>query len=203
MSEKKPLRTGSTHADASAAGAAPESEAVIRTRAWFEAVVLGYNLCPFAHVPARMGKIRFTECTEKKGKGILRALEAELNHLQENDGVDTTLLILPNATGDFFTFNDFMDDVDELLERLDLIGEFQVVSFHPGYLFADSEPDDPANHTNRSPYPMLHLLREAQISQAVDGHPDVDSIPQINMERLRNLQGEALTALLAWVEGTG
>lgn len=178
----------------------PEDDYVSRTRAWLEGVVLRYNLCPFAHAPYKLGRIRFVVAMETRRKGILEALRRELLFLQgpEGEATDTTLLILPNAAPDFYEFNDFMDGVDDLVARLKLEGVFQVVSFHPDFLFADSAPDDFANHTNRSPYPMLHLLREEQVERAVESHPDVDSIPETNIRCLRGLsdaEKEAVTSL--------
>jgi hypothetical protein len=128
------------------------------------------------------------------GVALLGELERELLRLQAVDPeqVDTTLLIHPQVLGDFYDFNDFLAEVDELVEKLGLEGELQVASFHPDYCFAGSAADDPANYTNRSPYPMLHLLREASVTRAVDTFPDTESIPERNVELLRGMPAAEL-----------
>ena len=166
-----------------------ETEVIAATRAWLEGVVLHYNLCPFAHTPARNGRIRYSVCAGAERNSILAALLQEMNFLLSDEGsdVDTSLLILPDAFPDFLGFNAFLNKVDSLLRKHDLEGTFQVVSFHPQYVFADSEPDDFSAYTNRSPFPMLHILREEQVSAAVDSHRDVEVIPGRNIDLLRAL----------------
>jgi hypothetical protein len=106
--------------------------------------------------------------------------------------IETTLLIHPHTLGNFVDYNDFLGVVDQLLEELHLHGIIQVASFHPQYQFAGTEPDAAENYTNRSPYPMLHLLREASVSQAVDADDEVVKIPQRNIETMRDLGGEQI-----------
>jgi hypothetical protein len=71
-----------------------------------------------------------------------------------------------------------------------LDGMIQVASFHPRYQFAGTAPDDIENFTNRSPYPTLHLLREASIERAVETFPDTATIFEKNIETLRRLGPE-------------
>ncbi|MFM7199868.1 MAG: DUF1415 domain-containing protein [Myxococcota bacterium] len=174
-----------------------DEAAVTHTRKWLEGVVLKYNLCPFAHGPLHGKRVRFAVARGSQRRQILEALRQELLLLRspEGSGLDTSLLILPDAFPDFFEFNDFMDAVEALVGRLKLEGIFQVVSFHPDYLFAEADEHDFANHTNRSPYPMLHLLREDQVSRAVELHPNVEEIPEQNTMRLRNLSDAEKTAV--------
>ena len=91
---------------------------------------------------------------------------------------------------DFLDYNDFLDVVDETLESLDLAGELQVASMHPQYQFADTQPDDIENYTNRSPYPTLHLLREASVDKAVAAFPEADQIFDKNVETMKKLGHE-------------
>jgi len=101
--------------------------------------------------------------------------------------IETTLLIHPHVLGNFLDYNDFLGIVDQLLEALRLCGTIQVASFHPHYRFAGTEPNAAENYTNRSPYPMLHLLRETSISQAADASDELLMIPRRNIETMRNL----------------
>ena len=111
------------------------------------------------------------------------------------DEIDTTLLVHPGALRDFDAYNQFLDAVDGLLFEGGHEGVYQVASFHPEYRFAGTGPDDPENYTNRSPYPMLHLLREASVARAVRDHPDVSQIPVRNVERMNELGAASLQAL--------
>ena len=108
-------------------------------------------------------------------------------HQSDPAEIDTTLLILPELLSDFLDYNDFLDVADEAIEDLELDGEIQIASFHPDYQFADSKADDIENYTNRSPYPILHLLREASIERAVEAFPAAEEIYEKNMETLRKL----------------
>ncbi|MEX2481801.1 MAG: DUF1415 domain-containing protein [Gammaproteobacteria bacterium] len=160
------------------------------TRRWLEKAVIGLNLCPFAGVPWRQGRIRLRVSEAAGLQQLAEDLADELLALNEVDPAEceTTLLIHPRVLGDYLDYNDFLDIADELLEQLKLDGIIQIASFHPDYQFADSPPDDPANCTNRSPYPMLHLLREASIEAATANHPDPDAIYARNIETLRALR---------------
>ena len=111
--------------------------------------------------------------------------------------VDTTLLVHPQVLGDFLDYNDFLGDADALVEALELDGVLQVASFHPDYQFADSAPDDPANLTNRAPWPILHLLREDSIDRAVAAYPEPDAIIERNIATVRELGFDGWNKLLA------
>jgi hypothetical protein len=171
------------------------------TRDWVEQVVVGLNLCPFAKAPHIKGQIRYVLSKAKTHAALLDALDEQLLYLQSTAPLvcETILLIHPHVLTDFLDYNDFLEDADSLLERLDLDGVFQIASFHPDYQFADSEADDIGNYTNRSPYPMLHILREASIDAALQGAGDpqevADAIVARNQETLAKLGHEALKAL--------
>ena len=159
------------------------------TREWVEQFVIGLNLCPFAKKPALEGRIRYVLFEGKDPKELGELLAKELLFLQATDPavVETTLLIHPCALRDFADYNDYLEVWDELLVGLDLEGDIQVASFHPDYQFEGTHPDDPENYTNRSPFPMLHLIREASVERAVDLYPNIDSIPERNIARLNEL----------------
>ncbi len=166
------------------------ADAVVRaTRQWLEAAVLGLNLCPFARVPAREGRIRIVRSDAGDVDALLVDLQAELERLRDADPVqlETTLLVHPKVLGDFLDFNDFLEVTEALLCALKLEGEIQIAPFHPDFRFADALADDIANATNRSPYPTLHLLREDSIERAIEQVGDPDTIYQRNIETLRRL----------------
>lgn len=164
-------------------------EIITATRVWLERVVIGLSLCPFAKAVHVKNQIRYVVSRAATQEDLLRDLMQELEILAETPAVkiDTTLLIHPCVLTDFPDYNDFLDVVDAALEDMDLEGELQVASFHPQYQFAETQPDDIENYTNRSPYPMLHLLREASVLQAVSAFPEAEKIFDKNIETLRQL----------------
>jgi hypothetical protein len=162
------------------------------TRRWVEQVVVGHNLCPFARRELEAGSVRYVVCEERGIADVLSALSAEFTRLNEDPAIETTLLILPNALADFLAFNELIGDCEELLTAMQLDGIYQIASFHPNYQFAGTAPDDAENYSNRSPYPMLHILREESVSRAVDNYPGVDAVPTRNIELLRRLGREEL-----------
>lgn len=170
-----------------------------RTGRWVDRVVIGLNLCPFAKAVQVKGQVRYVVSLAETPASLLADLERELRALMAAapDEVDTTLLIHPRVLSNFDDANDFFHDANDLLSGLGLEGELQLASFHPDYRFAGSAPDDPANATNRSPYPMLHLLREASVTRAVDTFPDPSRIYERNIETLRALEPAELSRLFA------
>lgn len=176
-------------------------EAIIAaTRHWLVRAVIGLNLCPFAKAVHAKGQIRYVVSAARDMEGALTELEAQLKWLADADPaeVDTTLLIIPHALGKFLEFNDCVFFAERLVAQLGLQGILQVASFHPDYRFEGSEPDDIENYTNRAPYPILHLLREASLSRAVDAFPDAEGIYERNIETMRRL-GHA--GWRAWMTG--
>lgn len=162
---------------------------VAETRHWLSQAVIGLNLCPFAKAVQVKDQIRFAVSDAADAEGVLTDLQDELALLAEADPdkIDTTVLILPGAFDDFLAFNDFEDMSDRLLKRMRLAGVLQVATFHPRFQFADTRPDDIGNYTNRSPYPILHLLREDSIGRAVESFPDAAGIYEKNIETMRRL----------------
>lgn len=182
--------------DPHAAGAAPpdadfSADAIViaATEAWLRNVVIGLNLCPFAKQPFAQGRVRLRVSHATGEDALLEELGAELVALRQSDPevCETTLLIHPGVLDDFFEYNDFLEVADALLHELGLEGELQVASFHPDYQFADAPAEAAENCTNRSPYPMLHLLREDSVQRAVDSVPDTDDIYRRNIRTLREL----------------
>jgi len=164
------------------------------TREWVQQFVIGLNLCPFAAKPALEGRIRYVLFEGNQPRELGERLGQELLYLQGTspEVAETTLLVHPHTLLDFEEYNDYLEVWDTLLVGLELEGEIQVASFHPQYQFAGTHPEDPENYTNRSPFPMLHLIREASVSRAVDLYPDIDEIPERNIARLNALGKEGI-----------
>jgi hypothetical protein len=163
--------------------------AVAATRDWLEKAVIGLNLCPFAKSVHVKRQIRYAVSDAGDGNTLTGDLEKELDFLHSSppEKLDTTLLIHPHVLQDFFDYNDFLYTADAIVESLGLGGIIQIASFHPEYQFTDSTPDAIENYTNRSPFPMLHLLREESFDKAVESFPDAASIYEKNMATLRQL----------------
>lgn len=176
-----------------------EAEPIVATRRWLERAVIGLNLCPFAKAVVAKGQVRYVLSAATTPEALLEELAYELVRLQqtEPEQVDTTLLIHPQVLTDFLDYNDFLDTADAAVEALELEGEIQVASFHPDYQFADTAYDEVGNCSNRSPYPMLHLLREASVERAVAAFPDPDAIVERNLQTLEKLGIEGWRKLLA------
>ena len=175
-------------ADASPDGV-PAALAIAETRAWVRRAVIGLNLCPFARAVDAKDQIRYVFSDATEAETLLATLVVELQRLADTDPevVDTTMVIHPRVFADFEDFNDFLELADAAVEDLDLDGVLQVASFHPRFQFADTEPDDITNATNRAPYPTLHLLREESVGRAVAAFPEAEAIFERNMATLEKL----------------
>jgi len=158
---------------------------IAAVRNWVSDVVIAFNLCPFAKRELVKSRVRFELSSALDEEQLLRDLEAELMLIQHNEEIETTLLIHPNVLQDFFNFNQFLGRADNRLAQLKLKGVFQIASFHPDYQFGGTEADDAENYTNKSPYPVLHILREASLDAAIAHYPEVDLIPERNIALLR------------------
>jgi hypothetical protein len=172
---------------------APDHDAVIAaTQQWLEKAVIGLNLCPFAKAVHIKNQIRYVVSDAETPEALLELLMDELQLLSDTDPakIDTTLIIHPSVLQDFEDYNEFLDVADAALEDMQLDGELQVASFHPDYQFADTDKNDIGNYTNRSPYPILHLLREDSIDRAVEAFPEAEAIFEKNIETMEKLGHE-------------
>jgi hypothetical protein len=164
-----------------------DAEVIAITVRWLERAVIGLNLCPFAKAVHVKQQICYRVSRETDRASLLGELRSELQLLQGADAEihDTTLWVVPTQFPQFLDFNDFLGDADRLLGRLKLRGTLQLASFHPAYQFNGAEPDDISNFTNRSPFAMLHLLREASVERAVAAYPQAEAIFEKNIQTLR------------------
>ena len=183
----------------SADPAAHPEQVIAATQRWLERAVIGLQLCPFAAAPHLHDRVRYCVSAQRSGVGLLEELGHELQALQDADPLkcETTLLIHPHVLTDFIEYNDFLDACDAAVAEFGFEGELQVASFHPRYQFAGTDAEDIENYSNRSPYPMLHLLREASVERAIANFPHIDRIGEINKETLRRLGHEGWRRL--WI----
>jgi len=174
-----------------------EIQIITLTSAWVEHVVIGLNLCPFAKPVHTKGQIYYLLSHARDETALAADLRRSLQNLiaASPDKMDTCLLIHPWVLSDFFDYNNFLDTADEILDALDLIGIVQIASFHPNYQFAGTTEDDVTNCTNRSPFPMLHLLREESLDKATDALPDANVIVNRNLETMTTLGHEGWSRL--------
>ena len=175
-----------------------DDEVIEATRQWVSKVVIGLNLCPFAEQPFTRNQIRFVVSGAMSPSQLVLDLTQELQHLAATprSQLETTVLIHPGALEAFAAYHDFLPLAEELVERLGLRGKIQIVGFHPLYQFAETKTDAVENYTNRSPFPMLHLLREDSISEVASNPETLAGIPKRNIETLRKLGFAGLNPLL-------
>jgi hypothetical protein len=152
---------------------------------WVKEVVIGLGFCPFARQPFESDRIRWAVYLDADIQSVLVGLMRELYHLDKVADTETTLMILPGAFPDFEAFLGVVELAETLLEDQGYAGVYQIASFHPDYQFEGYAADDPANATNQSPYPMLHLLREDSITAALLHYPDPWKIPLRNRDIAR------------------
>jgi hypothetical protein len=167
------------------------------TKKWIESVVIGLNLCPFAKHPYQNNKIHFAEIDSNEDETILNAIATEMLFLAKTEAteIETSILIAPQLT-DFEEYLDFLDIANVIVEELELEGIIQVASFHPDYQFAETDPKDVENYTNRAPYPMFHFLRENSVEKALLAFPEAKNVPERNIQTMRKLGHEGIQELL-------
>ena len=176
-----------------------QQQIIKATQSWLTAFIITYNICPFAKHVHEAGSIRYRVLNDNNMELCLTGLIAECRHLDAEPATETTLLILAKACTQFDDFLDLTAIAEQLLEDQGYAGVYQLASFHPDYCFAGEAENDPANYTNRSPYPMLHIIREASIEQALNSYPNPEQIPERNIALTRKLGLEKIRQLLGTI----
>jgi len=155
---------------------------ISQTKKWITDVVVGCNFCPFASREVKRDSIYYEVLVAATLETVLSSVALTLQRLDDESNIETALLILPASFDTFTNYLEMVDLAESLLEQEGYEGIYQLASFHPEYLFAGTTDDDPSNYTNRSPYAMLHFLREETVSKAVDNYPGIDDVPDNNIE---------------------
>ncbi|MCG9582696.1 DUF1415 domain-containing protein [Vibrio tubiashii] len=156
---------------------------------WLDDVVIGLNLCPFAAKPQRNKQIKIFVSEATKEEALLEDILAQLMELDatEPEELETTLVAVPNMLSDFYDYNLFIDWIEALIRQQEWDGIFQLATFHPDYCFGGAEPEDDENLTNRSPYPVFHLIREESMEKVLKHYPNPEAIPDTNIARVESL----------------
>ncbi|WP_150466151.1 DUF1415 domain-containing protein [Francisella sp. SYW-2] len=173
-----------------------KQQIITATQNWVKTFVVGMNLCPFAKREVVKNRVRYFVSQATNIEQLLAEVQAELELLESDTNIETTLVIHPYILQDFYDYNDFLYDADNLLIDMSLEGVYQIASFHPDYQFEGVDLDDVENYTNRSPYPMLHLIREESLEKAIANYPNPDDIPQRNIDLMNKLGIDKVKALL-------
>lgn len=172
------------------------NEIINSVRQWVEVMVVEFNLCPFAKRELVNDHVHFCVTQATTDEQLLVSLEEQLHLLNDDASIETSLLIHPYVLQDFYDYNQFLSLADGLLVEMKLEGIYQIASFHPDYQFADTGINDAENYTNRSPYPLLHLLREDSLELAIKNHTNVEQIPVHNIELMNSLGTDKLKSIL-------
>ncbi|MGR5060728.1 DUF1415 domain-containing protein [Vibrio rotiferianus] len=168
---------------------------------WLNDVVIGLNLCPFAAKPQRNKQIQIFVSEASQEEALLEDILLQLIELSNTEPkkLETTLVVVPNMLQDFWDYNFFIDWVEGLIKQQDWEGIFQVATFHPDYCFGGAEPEDDENLTNRSPYPVFHLIREESMEKVLKHYPAPESIPDTNIARVSALSEEERKKLFPYL----
>ncbi|MCW8899116.1 MAG: DUF1415 domain-containing protein [Gammaproteobacteria bacterium] len=173
-----------------------DQRVIAQTKKWVESVIVAHNYCPFARREVEKGSIRYQVVHETEFNSLLKAVIQECVWLDQHAGTETTLIIFPENLNEFNLFLDCLALAEDLLVAQGYEATYQIASFHPDYCFQGADENDAANYTNRSPYPMFHLIREASVEVALKHHPDPESIPERNVEFAREQGLEKMQSLL-------
>lgn len=182
---------------------AADTKVIADVARWLNEVVIGLNLCPFSGKPTRENRVRFFVSNATDDEMLLQDLQLEMELLDQKPAseIETTLVIIPHHLYDFFDYNQFLHWTNPLLKRNRWTGIYQLATFHPQYCFAHAEPDDAENLTNRAPYPILHIIREASLENALEYFAGAEEIPEVNKARVENLSAEEKQTLFPYLFG--
>ncbi|MEP0356207.1 DUF1415 domain-containing protein [Paraglaciecola sp.] len=164
-----------------------QKQIITSVKKWINDVVIGLNFCPFAKKEVSRDTIRYYVSDDINEKSALDIVINELANLDNSDKIQTTLIIFSKGFSDFETYLDLVDRANQLIEQGGYSGLYQLATFHPEYYFDGEDVNDAANYTNRSPYPILHLLREASLEQVLKNYPNPENIPDDNITKAREL----------------
>ncbi len=176
----------------------PDNSTLInQTKKWLSTVIIEHTLCPFAKREYDNDRIHYAVIETANLHDQLEQVLLECDALGRDAKRETSLLIFPVGLSDFEDYLDMLELANALLKDQGYEGVYQLASFHPNYCFASSSLDDPSNYTNRSPYPMLHILREASLETAIENFPGTDKIPERNIQLTQGLGLKVMKELLA------
>ncbi|PCI59835.1 MAG: hypothetical protein COB35_10450 [Gammaproteobacteria bacterium] len=176
---------------------------VEHTKQWLAQVIIGFNFCPFAKKEFVNNTIHYHVSVQKKLKDALLELIEQCVYIENNTHIETGLIIFQQGFKNFEQYLDLVDYANELLVEQNFEGVFQLASFHPDYCFADCDFDDAANFTNRSPYPTLHIIREASMEKVLSVYKNPEQIPEDNIALAQQKGGDYFKQILMSIKNTG
>lgn len=174
-----------------------EQRAIRQTENWVKSVIVELEFCPFARRELEKGSVRYRVIDSESLEVCLESVIDECIFLDENESTETTLLILSKSCAQFDDYLRLLDIAEKLIVDRDYAGTYQLASFHPDYIFSGSNNEDAANYTNRSPYPIFHIIREASIEKALQHYPDAELIPERNVVKARAIGLEGMAKKLS------
>ncbi len=166
-----------------------------QVQSWLTSFIIKYNICPFAKKEHEKDSIYYSIINSKNTALCLESVFLECQRLDTEKKIETTLIIYPDHFIQFDDYLDFLSMAESLLIEQGYEGIYKLASFHPDYCFDGESPSDPANYTNRSPYPILHLIRESSLEKALKTYPHPELIPQRNIELTRKMGLKKIQAI--------
>lgn len=167
-----------------------------QTQCWLDSVIIKHNICPFAKKERTKGSIYFFVDSSHEISQTLENLIIECERLDSQEEIETTLFMLAHTGKNFNDYLNLLDIANQLLTDQGYEGIYQLASFHPDYCFAQSEQDDPANYTNRSPHPTLHIIREKSLATALQSYSNPELIPERNIAYCNKLGLKKMHSML-------
>ncbi len=169
---------------------------ILQTKKWLDDIVIGLELCPFASQVVKDDGIEYTVIGDDDTEQHLHALADGFTLLDQSSSIETSLLIFPSAYAKFEDYLELLLLANLLLDDLNYAGTYQLASFHPNYQFDGTTEEDASNFSNRSPYPMLHILRESSVEKAIEHYENIDDVPEINIQKLKDMGYESMNLSL-------
>lgn len=173
-----------------------EKQLIESVKYWLDKTIIGFNFCPFARREFVNESIHYEVVDEQNTQEQLHAIINECHRLDENPGIETTLVILPVGLESYYDYLDLLEIANELLFEEGYEGTYQLASFHPDYCFEDVKFDDASNYTNRSPVPVIHIIREKSLELVLSKYPEPEKIPDTNIELARKTGKEMFENIL-------
>ncbi|BBO26834.1 MAG: DUF1415 domain-containing protein [Pseudomonadota bacterium] len=174
-----------------------QTPASLHVQRWLDTMVIAHNFCPFASYVRNNNQIRYAECESADMADALTMLQNECELLDNNPTIATTLLILPTGWAEFDDFLLLIDMAQQCIEHWDYSGTYQLATFHPDYLFDGEDPQSASHYTNRAPHPVLHIIREKDVTEALKHYDAPQDIPEVNIAKAEALGCPHLAAQLA------
>lgn len=176
-------------------------EAQQKIKQWLEDIIIGLNLCPFAKTPYENGLIRLTHSDKTEFEDVLNAFVAEIEkiHSEGPSKISNTILFYPKLSVSFEEFLDIYASCNVILEEIQATQLYQIVIFHPQFLFDGIDKNKRDHYVNRSPYPLLHILRKDELNQVISHDGMGEEINRVNSQRLNQLSEKEFTKLFEFI----